>query len=259
MVSHKEARLSTTLGSDIETNIFCGQVSTVMRVISIKDGDLLSQFDNIDENDIPVLERLVDLPPQIRSTPHQKMLTNNHTDANKGQIKDNLYLEDIFGFCKSFEEVTKNLGFHLMFKTANLQDFICTSMTDDINVTINSLYLYIPNLIPSVMEISPQGPIIWLMFDNSIRDILRFNAGTFFEEYNLSTNPVDTISFNNIFIETDIAKGIISKGKRSGIKMKLTMSFSPRYIYVRRFGGGIQRFMTESKVVFLSISFKLKK
>ena len=146
----KEARLSTTIGSDIEHNKFCGQVSTIMRVISNKDDDLLSQFGNINENDIPLLERVADLPPQIRSTPHQKMLINNHTDPNKGRIKGYLYLEDIFGFCKSFKKVTKNLGFHLMFKTANLQDIIYTSMADDINVTINSLYLFVPNLIPSV-------------------------------------------------------------------------------------------------------------
>ena len=49
----KEARLSTSLGSDIEINKFCGQVSTIMRAISNKDGDLVSQFDNINENDIP--------------------------------------------------------------------------------------------------------------------------------------------------------------------------------------------------------------
>ena len=67
----KEARLSTTIGSDIENNIFYGQVSTFMKVISNKDGDLLYQFDNINENDIPVLERLLNLPPQIRDTPHQ--------------------------------------------------------------------------------------------------------------------------------------------------------------------------------------------
>ena len=115
-----------------------------------KDGDFLSQFDNINENDIPVLESLHDLPPQIRSTPHQKMLINNHTDANKGKIKGHLYLEDIFSFCKSFKKVTKNLGFQLILKTANLQDIIYTSMTDDINVTINNLHLFIPNLIPSV-------------------------------------------------------------------------------------------------------------
>ena len=105
----KEARLSTTIGSDIEINKFCGQVSTIMRANSNKDGDLLSQFDNINENDIPILERLADLPPQIRDSPHQKMLINNHTDANKSKIKGYLYLEDIFGFCKFFKKVTKNL------------------------------------------------------------------------------------------------------------------------------------------------------
>ena len=51
----KEARLS----SDIEHNKFCGQVSTIMKAISNKDGDLLSQFDNINENDIPLLESLL--------------------------------------------------------------------------------------------------------------------------------------------------------------------------------------------------------
>ena len=70
----KEARLSTTIGSDIEHNKFCRQLSTNMKVISNKDGDLLSHFDNINENGIPVLERLIDLPPQIKSTSHQKML-----------------------------------------------------------------------------------------------------------------------------------------------------------------------------------------
>ena len=112
----KEARLSTTIGSDIEHIKFCGQISTIMKVISNKDGDLLSQFDNTNENDIPILSRIDDLPIQIRSTPHQKMLIDNHIDANKGKIKGYLYLEDIFGFCKTFKKVTKNLGFHLMLK-----------------------------------------------------------------------------------------------------------------------------------------------
>ena len=37
-----------------------------------------------------------------------------------------------------------------MLKTTDLQDIMCTSMTDDINVTNNSLHLFIPNLIPNV-------------------------------------------------------------------------------------------------------------
>ena len=48
------------------------------------------------------------------------------------------------------EAVTENLAFHLMFKTANLQHIKYTSMAEDVTVTINSLDLYIPNLIPSV-------------------------------------------------------------------------------------------------------------
>ena len=78
-------------------------------MISNKDGDLLSQFDNIIENDIPILGRLQDLQVQNRDTPQQKMLINNKTDANKGRLKGYLYLEDIVGFCKSFKKVTKYL------------------------------------------------------------------------------------------------------------------------------------------------------
>ena len=146
----RETRLSTTIGSDIEHNKFCGQTSTIMKVISNKEGDLLSQFDNINENDIPVPERHLILPPQTRDSQQQKLLINNHTNANKGKIKGYLCLEVIFGFCRSFEKLTKNLGFHLMFKANDLQDIIYTSMEDDINATINSLHLLIPNLIPSV-------------------------------------------------------------------------------------------------------------
>ena len=146
----KEARLGTTIGSDIEIKKFCGQVSAIMRAISNKNGDFLSQFDNFNENDVPILERLADLPAQIRSTPNQKMLISNHTDANKGKIKGYLYLEDVSGFCKTFRKENKILGFHIKFKTNDLQNIIYSSMADDLNVTINNLCLYVPNLIPSV-------------------------------------------------------------------------------------------------------------
>ena len=78
-----------------------------------------------------------------------------------------------------------------------------------------------------IIEISPQGPIISFMFDDSMRDLLGFGPRTLHEGYSLSPDPVDILSFNNIFIETDIAKGMIFKGKRSGIKMNFTMSVSP--------------------------------
>ena len=145
-----------------------------MRAISNKDGDLVSQFDNINENDIPVLNRLADLPIQIRDTPHQKMLINNHADANKGKIKGYLYLEDIFGFRKTFKKVTKILGFHISFKTNDLQDIIYTSMTDDIDVTNNNLYLYVPNLIPSVET--------QLMFNEATQNIYKIFYDEWFTE-----------------------------------------------------------------------------
>ena len=64
----KEARLTTSVGGDIEIDKVRGQISTIMRAISNKDGDLLSQFDNINENNIPVLERLTNLPPHQVNT-----------------------------------------------------------------------------------------------------------------------------------------------------------------------------------------------
>ena len=45
----QEAVLATTSGSNLENNKFVGQISTIMRALTSKDGDLLSQFDNINE------------------------------------------------------------------------------------------------------------------------------------------------------------------------------------------------------------------
>ena len=109
-----------------------------------------------------------------------------------------------------------------------------------------------------IIEISPQGPIISFMFDDSMRDLLGINAETLYEEYNLSQNPVDIISFDNIFIETDIAKGMIYKGKRSGIIHKWSINVSPGYIFVERFSGGFTWYMMESKDVISSFCFILK-
>ena len=85
--SLKEARLSTTIGSDIEHNKFCGQVSAIMKVLSNKYGDFLSQFDSFNGIAIPILERFADLLLQIRSPLQHKIMKNKHTDANKGKIK----------------------------------------------------------------------------------------------------------------------------------------------------------------------------
>ena len=79
----------------------------------------------------------------------------------------------------------------------------------------------------SIIEISTQGPIITFVPDDSIGDLLGFNKTTIFEEYNLSPNPVDILSFDNIFLECNIAKGMIFRGKRSRIIHNLTMDVDP--------------------------------
>ena len=53
----------------------------------------------------------------------------------------------MFGFCKNFKKLTKNLGFHLTLKTNDLQIIITNSLAKDINVTVNNFYLYVPVLI----------------------------------------------------------------------------------------------------------------
>ena len=76
------------------------------------------------------------------------------------------------------------------------------------------------------------------MFDDSIRDLLGF-SGRSYEDYTPSNNPVDFLSCDEIFIETDIAKGMIFKGKRIGIIHNFTMDVDLGYKYVEKFRGGL--------------------
>ena len=110
----------------------------------------------------------------------------------------------------------------------------------------------------SIIEISTQGPIISFVPDDSIGDLLGFNKTTIFEEYNLSPNSVDILSFDSIFLECNIAQGMIFKGKRSGIIHNFTTDVDPGYKYIEKFRGGVQWFMMESKDIISSIGFKLK-
>ena len=59
--------------------------------------------------------------------------------------------------------------------------------------------------------------MISFVSDDSIGRLLGFNEILLWGKYNLSDNPVDISSFDNIFLECDIAKGMIFKGKRSGV------------------------------------------
>ena len=104
--------LSKTSRGDLEHNNFVGQISTKIKNKASKDEYLLSHFDNINEGEIA---------DSTRNTSSKNMPINNHEAGNKGKIKGQLPLEHIFVFCRTLKKITKNLAFHITFKTANLQ------------------------------------------------------------------------------------------------------------------------------------------
>ena len=116
-----------------------------MRFLTQKDGDLSSYFNKFDETEAGITNSTL-----------KHLLIDSHTnDDNKGEIRANLPLEQIFGFCKTCKKLTKGLGFELQIKTSNeKQVFIYTTLGgNDVNVTINSIYLYIPSLVPSAEQL----------------------------------------------------------------------------------------------------------
>ena len=110
----------------------------------------------------------------------------------------------------------------------------------------------------SIVEIKSKEPILGFVFDDNIGNLPGFNETILYEEYNLSPSPVDTLSFNNFFLGTDIAQGMIFKGRRSGIIHNFTMDVNPGYKYIEKFRGGVQWYMMNTKDFISSINFKLK-
>ena len=155
-----------------------------MRVLFSKDADLLSQFDNINEGNGDA---------DFNSTSLKKMLIDNHDivgqEVNKGKIKGQIALENIFGFCKSFKKITKNLGFHIIIRTADLQDIIFTSIGNNINVTISSLYLFVPTLIPNTET--------QLMFNESIQNIYRIFFDDWYTERRVVSDTITQIDIGS--------------------------------------------------------------
>ena len=126
-----------------------------------------------------------------------------------------------------FVQITIPLG---AYEIESLNDEIKRIIIDEEqNTEANYPFKIKPNFstLGSNIEISPQGPILSFMFDDSIKGLLVFHAITLYEEYNLSTNPVDISSFDNNFLECDIAQGMISKGRKSNIIHNRTVTVDP--------------------------------
>ena len=109
----------------------------------------------------------------------------------------------------------------------------------------------------SIIEIE-DGWEIDFTYAGTIRNILGFDARVVNGNYNLSDHPVDIISFDNIFVECDIAQGMIINGKRTRVIHNFTMDVNPGYKYIEKFRGGIMWFMMEIKGFISAINFKLR-
>ena len=125
---------------------------------------------------------------------------------------------------------------------------------------INYPFRITPNFstLGSIVEILTPGPQNSFVFKDSIGMLLGFKEILVWAKYNLSDNPVDILPFDNIFLECDIAQGMIFKQKRSGIIHYFTMDVEPGYKFIDRFYSGVQWYMMQSKDIISSICFKLK-
>ena len=81
----------------------------------------------------------------------------------------------------------------------------------------------------SFIEISRQESLVSFPTDERKRNRLGLNASTIYEENNLSHIAVEILSFDNIFFNCNIARGMTFKGRRSRKIHNLTMDVSPGY------------------------------
>ena len=158
---------------------------------------------------------------------------------------------------------------HYIMITVPLGAYEIESLNDEIKRIIidgghytQSTYPFIikPNFstLGSIVELTNPEAAISFKPSDSIGSLLGFNKRSIYEEYNLSDNPVDILSFDNIFIECDIAQGMIFEGRRTGIIHNFTMDVDPGYKYIEKFRGNIQWYMMENKDIISSICFKIK-
>ena len=89
----KKPRFSTNGGSDLGHKKPVGQVSTSLRCLTSKDGDLFSYFGKIDEDE------------NFNTALKQILIENFDILASKLKIKGHLSLKQRFGFCKFFSKI----------------------------------------------------------------------------------------------------------------------------------------------------------
>ena len=76
-----------------------------------------------------------------------------------------------------------------MFKTNNLQHILYTSLADDINVTNNNLYIYVPNLLPSVET--------QVMFNETAQNNYKISYDEFFTERRVISDMITQLDIGS--------------------------------------------------------------
>ena len=116
-----DARLSTSAGTEAERNEFVRAVSTILRLVTQKDGDLSTCFDIIDESE-----------GAIKNSSLKQILNNNHFP-----------LEYMFRFRRSFEKTFQSSGNEVELRTSNRKrSFLYKTVGENyVVVTINNLNL----------------------------------------------------------------------------------------------------------------------
>ena len=143
-----------------------------MRCLTSTDGGPLPYFDNINNTDAKKSININSL--------NDRLINSHSVEVERRKIKCQMPLKLIFGFLKIFTKITKTLGFRLIFKTADIEDFFFTTMANDINVTISILYLYVSMLIPNSDS--------QVMFNESIESNYTITYDSWYVERKISTD-----------------------------------------------------------------------
>ena len=133
---------------------------------------------------------------------------------NVTNLTDEFHFKKTFTDEDGFVQITIPPG---AYEIESLNDEIKRNIIDEEHYTqANYPFTIKPifSTLGSIIEISPQRPMISFMFSDSIKDLFGFHAITLYKEYNLPSNPVDILSFDKIFLECDIAQEMIFEGRK---------------------------------------------
>ena len=126
----------------------------------------------------------------------------------KGKLSGQLCLEQRFGLCIMCKNLTMRVGFHLTFKTADMEIFVFTTLSEaTVNIVkINNLHLFVPTLIPSSET--------QVKFDNSVKNSFTISIDSRITTRRVSDTQIE-YEFNNGSAHKDFSKKYSKAGHQT--------------------------------------------